>query len=121
MTGLTDQEFHTLGVRLVEPPPQRRERVYGTYRIVTVTTSDPSSQLLPASEDRVCAYVQALDDDVVLSNRESDANAGAGTRVPKTNTAPWPIYDQGVLYAAVPVLAGATSRISVSAYYRVGE
>jgi hypothetical protein len=116
-----EPDVHTLDVRVVAQPKPVQERLYGRYRIATITDVDEAVDLLPASEDRICAYVQPLDDDVVISGNRSDAESGAGTRIPKANTSPYPIYDQGVLYVAAPVIGATTSRVSVSATYRVAQ
>ena len=109
-------------VKVVDQPKTAPEVIRATYRLVTLAV-DPegnvaSSELLPPSDRRVCAYVQALDDDVIVSGNESDAKQGAGLVIPANNTAPWPIYDQGQLYVACRAIGGTTARVSVSASYR---
>lgn len=109
-------------VKVVDQPKTAPEVIRATYRTVTLTV-DPeldvaSSELLPASVNRVCAYVQALDDDVIVSGNESDAKAGAGLIIPANNLGPWPIYDQGPLYVACRAIGGTQARVSVCASYR---
>jgi len=116
-------DFHTLNVRLVEPAPTVREKITGVYRVITVTPSGqqgsgPVQQLLPESDNRVCAYVQALDDDAFLASTEADAANRSGMPLLLKNTAPWPILDQGPVFVGVPTMGGQTSRIAVSVYYR---
>lgn len=97
------------------------EWVYNTvYGTVTLIVGDAHKQLLPVSSagHRVCAWVQALDDDVVISGNESDATKGSGTIVPKTNTTPYPLNDSGAVFVAVTAIAGAQSRVTYSATYR---
>jgi len=109
-------------VKVVDQPKPAPEVIRATYRTVTLQV-DPegdvaSSELLPPSDRRVCAYVQALDDDIIISGNESDAKQGAGMVIPANNLAPWPIYDQGMLYVACRAIGGTTARVSVCASYR---
>lgn len=105
-----------------QPPAPPPDTIRAVYRLITLTV-DPegnvaSSELLPVSNRRICAYVQALDDDVIVANNESDAKAGAGLVIVATNRGPWPIYDQGQLYVACRAIGGTQARVSVSASYR---
>lgn len=125
MTTATDHEpdtgaaYHVMDVRVVEQPAAPPAEVLtGRYLLVTLTDVDTAEMLLPQSHNRVCAYVQPLDDDVVIAGQASDAENGSGTHIPKTNTSPYEVYDQGAVYVGVPVMAGASSRVSVSATYR---
>jgi len=122
---MTDQytDVSVIPVRVVEQPaPAAPPRLRAVYQTVTLTLGDletvASQEILPASDKRVSAYVQPLDDDIVIAGNESDARNGAGTTVPATNLAPWPINDQGSVFVACLALSGPTSRIAVCASYR---
>lgn len=127
-TRQDDQGFEALAVRLTGPVPQPPRDVYGTvYQTVILQPPDKgvgaAEEILPASPLREIAWIQPLDDDIVISDNKSDAESGRGTTIPKTNTAPYPVQDSGAVYAwaASGSLAGASSRISVSTVYRVRQ
>lgn len=90
------------------------------FRTVRLTAADPAQEITGAAEDREILYVQALDDDITLSTRQSDAQAGVGAIVPKINTAPYPVRHDGVIFAGASTFTGAggVSRVSVTAVYR---
>jgi hypothetical protein len=126
-------EFTPLPVHVLSMPatPPRR-KVRTTFRTVIVNGANAtvagksgspgiaSTELLPASDLRDCAYVQALDDDIIVSTNESDARAGTGTLIPQSNTAPWPIHTTEAVYVAVRQMAGPMSRVSVTVDYSSG-
>jgi hypothetical protein len=121
-------QFEALSVRLIGPVPQPPQDVYAdVYQTVILSPAATigvggAEEILPASSLRVVAMIQPLDDDIVVSDNMSDANSGRGATIPKTNTAPWPIQGSGAVYAWVAGnMAGAQSRISVSAVYRVRQ
>ncbi len=114
-------EFHTIPVHVVNQPADKRTRYRTTFRQMVLTPGDAWQLLLPPSELRYVAHVQALDDDVILAATQSDAQNGVGMRLPKANTAPWPVYESGDVYVAVPTFAGATSRVSMTVVYRTFE
>lgn len=117
-----DQGRHTISVQVTSPIPRGAERYHGVYRTVTLTAAAAGKEIAIPSVDRVCLYVQALDDDICISQNQSDAEKGAGLIIPHTNTAPTPIYDQGIVYVAVPNnMGGPSSRVSVAAYYCTRE
>lgn len=120
---MTGPQYEPIPVHVVSAPAVKPEEITAVYLTVELQLVDTdtvaSSLLLPASTKRVGAYVQALDDDVIISGNESDARKGAGTVVPHTNTTPWPINDHGVVYVACRQLGGAKSRVSLCAWYRV--
>lgn len=113
----TESEFHEIPVRVVNHPAARRPRYRTVFQTITITADEPAQELLPASDDRKIVYVQALDDDVVISGNRSEAAFGAGTIVRKTNTQPWPVQESGPVYVAVPTFGAATSRVTLAAVY----
>jgi hypothetical protein len=94
----------------------KKERRTAFYTITLTQINDPE-QLLPASDEREIAWIQPLDDNVNISDNGSSAVAGSGTIVPKGNNQPYPVQHSGAVYVSVPVLAGASSRITVTAVY----
>lgn len=122
-------EFHVLPVHIVSSavgtPSPKRPRTKSTYRIITLVAGadgaggTSSEQLLPASDKRLSAFVQALDDDCFISNNESDANSSTGLPLLATNLGPWPLDDQAAVYVACPIITGPTARVGVSATYLV--
>lgn len=88
-----------------------------TYFTITLQAAGDAEPLLPVSSNRVIAYVQPLDDNAVINSLPSDAARGTGLVIPKTNGQPYQIQDSGSLFVAVPVMAGASSRITVCAVY----
>lgn len=93
-------------------------KIYRTlYNTLLLTSAGDAEEILPASDNREIAWIQPLDDDCVVHGLASDAARGNGTRIPKANNAPYPIQDSGTVYVAVPVMAGASSRITISAVY----
>ena len=105
-------------------PPRRRRRT--EYLTVVLTADEPQQVILPASGARVGALVQALDNDIVLGGDLSKVQAKnnlvastpypSGTLVPKANTRPWPVDDNGAVYAGATTTA-SSSRISITAVY----
>lgn len=123
-----EQGFEALAVKLIGPIPQPPQLVYAdVYQTVILLPAPlgvtPAEEILPASPLRSIAWIQCLDDDMVISDNQSDAAAGRGITIPKTNTAPWPIQGSGAVYAwpAAGTLAGAQSRISVASTYMVRQ
>lgn len=117
--------FEALAVRLIGPVPQPPRPVDGTvYQTVILLPASTgiaaAEEILPASPLRIIAWILALDDDIVISDNQSDATNGRGATVPKTLNAWTPIQDSGAVYAwaASGALAGAQSRISVMSVYR---
>lgn len=93
------------------------------YRTIVLTASDNGKEIFAVSETRCCAYVRALDDDLVIGKTSSDSqDSGRGYTVPKADTGPTPIYDSAVAYVGNATGtfsgSGSTSRLSVAAYYR---
>lgn len=98
------------------------------YRTVKLTNAEPCQEIMAASDDRVIAWVVAVDADIYLSDNRGDAQAGTGTYVPCVIPAatkpslqsPYPVQDYRVVYAAAVVTPTGTNvtRVSVSAVYR---
>jgi len=117
-----DGGAHTVNVKITAPVPRGVERYHGVYRTVTIKATQTGQEICAPSDERVCMYVQALDDDACISRNQSDAEKGAGYIIPKNNSAPVPVYDQGTVYVAIPgALGGPSSRVAVAAYYCVRE
>ena len=111
------------GVALAGP---RRAASAIVTRFGTETVDDSNSvrPLLPASDERVCAYVQATGGDVYLCDSEAKAtqardttNSELGTFLSHTNTAPWPIGGQQAVWIA-QVTAASSCVVSFTADYR---
>lgn len=102
----------TLDVRVVAQP--NRKAVYRTVfsTITLISTAEPK-QLLAESDDRVCAYLVAMDDDVCIAGNRNEAQAGTGAILAKRLTAPHPVQTSAALWVCAPTLAAATSRVSV--------
>lgn len=103
-------------------------KVRTVYRTVTLTAAEPSQELWAASDDRLEAYVVAVDVDVFIADNRSDAAAGRGAYLPCVVPAatkpslqsPVCIRDRRAAYAApvVALVSPATARVSVIAVYR---
>jgi hypothetical protein len=103
-------------------------KVRSVYRTIHLTKDDACQEIMAASDDRICAYVVAIDADVYLSDNKGDAQAGTGSYIPcvipaatKPNlAAPYPVYDNRVVYAAAAVTPTGSNvvRVSVTAVYR---
>lgn len=110
------------------PAAAARPRRTATYETFVLTANDPVMAILPPDPEgrRTCAYVQAIDNDVVLGPTAGVAGAAAntvtnvpnpnGTYLPKANTAPYPVEDSGPVFAGVTTTASA-SRVAVTAVY----
>lgn len=98
-----------LGAGAVHDTPHKT-----VYQTITFRTGDLTQPILPASGKRIVAYVQAITDNVVISSNASDAANSVGLTIPAANTAPWPIYDSGPVYAS----GTAAGQLSVMAVYR---
>lgn len=108
-------------------PGQRCRAVYETF---VLTSADKSQCILPEDDDRECAYVQPLDNDIVIGPTKGVVEAAVntvtnvpqpnGTYIPKTNTVPYEVRDNGPVFAGITVTS-SNSRVSVTAYYRVRE
>lgn len=103
-------------------PPVAKLRYRTVYNTVILSADDPVLELLPDSDFRVSATVQALDADVVIGNNKAQGGRGSGTVIMASNTSPWPVCDSTAVYvAAVAALTGATTiRVSISAVYLGG-
>lgn len=98
--------------------PQPRKHARRTvFLTVTLTADDPAQPVLPASDRRVGALVQALDADVTLARTQANAASGTGTVVPKANTGPYPVEHDGPVYAGASLTGTATARVSITAVY----
>lgn len=119
---------HVVSGALLAAPKRELHRT--EYLTVVLTADDPVQQLLPQSPNRVCAWLQALDNDVVIGKDTSQAGAAtntvasnprpSGAVIPKANTAPYPLDSNDVVYVGLTT-TGSASRVSVTAVYRVQE
>jgi len=108
----------------VEPRPERRRVTLGT---VVLTADDTAQELLPPADDRVCAYILSLDNDVVIgkdkatvmspSNTKTNVPQPSGAVVPKSLTAWTPLETSDRVWAGVTTTA-TNSRVSVISVYR---
>ena len=105
------------GVSLGTPGQKLKTERRSAFYTITLTAANDAEQILPASDDRDIAWVQPLDDNAVISDNMSSAANGTGTTIPKGNNQPYPVQHSGAVYVSVPVMAGATSRITVAAVY----
>jgi hypothetical protein len=102
-------------------------RLRTSYETFVLTANDPAQCILPEDDRRVCAYVQAIDNDIVLGPTKAVVNNPVntvanvpqpnGAYVPKANTAPYPVYDSNAVYAGITITA-SNSRVTVVATYR---
>lgn len=98
------------------------------FRTVTLNANDPAQEIMGASDSRIIAWVMAIDADIYLADKQSDAANGHGAYIPCVIPAatkpslngPYPVRDHRTIYAApVVTLTGAgTLRVSVTAVYR---
>lgn len=103
-------------VPLSGPAPRRKAR-RSVFQTITLTSDDSTQPILPASPGRVSALVQALDADVTIAAKLSDAAAGSGTVIPHANTVPYPVEHDGPVYAGAPLTGTNTARVTVTAVY----
>jgi hypothetical protein len=132
---MTDTAYEPVKVHIVADatkgdaaPPKRRQH-RAVYQTFLLTAANPTECILPADEDRVSAYVQALDNDIVLGhtqgivgngvNMVTGAPAPYGALVPHANTAPFPVDDNAAVFAGATT-AASSSRVTVIASYRDG-
>lgn len=109
-------------------PAAAAPKTRSVYRTIYLKASDACQEIMAASDDRICAYVVAVDADIFLSENKGDAQAGTGTYLPCAIPAatkpslqsPYPVYDNRVVYAAAVVTptGSNTVRVSVTAVYR---
>jgi hypothetical protein len=114
---MTPVPIHLASTSVPIGPTEARKIYRATYFTLTLVTAGDAEPLLPVSGNREIAWVQPLDDNIVINGLQSDAARGNGLIIPKTNGQPYPIQDSGSLFVSVPVLAGATSRVTVCAVY----
>jgi hypothetical protein len=117
MTTPTVEKVTPVPVHVTNPPQSTGKIYRSVCWTLTLTAANDAEELLPQSDNREIAWVQPLDDNVVINENGSDAARGNGTIIPKANNAPYPVQTSGTLYVAAPTLAGATSRVTVSAVY----
>jgi hypothetical protein len=108
------------------PPGQPRHRM--EYLTVVLQPLDLVQMLLPQSEDRICAWIQPLDEDIVIgkdpamvgasNNTVTNVPSPSGALIPATNLQPYPIDSHDAVFAGATV-TNANSRVSVTATYRV--
>ncbi|HEY1699195.1 MAG TPA: hypothetical protein VGG75_05690 [Trebonia sp.] len=87
------------------------------FQTITLTADDPAQPILPASDSRKGALVQALDADITVALSLANAAAGVGTVVPTANTAPYPVSHDAAVYAAAVLTGTDTARVAVTAVY----
>lgn len=116
----------------VAPRPRKQKRT--VFSTVVLTANEPVQEILPKSENRVCAYVQAIDNDIVLATTfaQGQSKANTATSVPfpsgmylpsKTNGGsiqPFRIDGNDLIFAAATT-TGSNSRVAVSATYYIDE
>lgn len=100
------------------------------FETYVLTASDPAQCILPESEDRICAYVQAIDNDIVLGPTKGVVAAAVnivvnvpspnGAYIPKANTVPYPVEGTNAVYAGITTSA-ANSRVAVVETYYAEE
>jgi hypothetical protein len=117
MSGNEDRAGEMIPVHVVSMPTPKRKIFRTVYKTLTITQANFGTELLPASDCRVMAWVKALDDDLIVGGLKSDVEKGEGTTLAKALTAPWPVQDSTPVWVAAPALAGATSRIAVTDTY----
>jgi hypothetical protein len=95
-------------------PAAPRKRKTGLYQTVLFVAGEAAQNILPKADDRVIAFVIALDQDMIIANSKGDAAAGIGSVIPQ-NVA-WPVDDDEAVFAApYPLVTGSTTaRLSVS-------
>lgn len=128
---MTDDTYTPVKVHIassdVHQPVSRSERQKRTVFLTAVlTASEPVQEILPKSEKRICAYVQAIDNDIVLAtslaqgqsrtNTAASVPSPSGYYLPKANTVPIELYGNDLIYAAATV-TNSNSRVSVMAVY----
>jgi len=125
MSEDVDTSYEPIKVHVVSAPPSSapaRCRYRSNYQTIKLTAADPSQPILPTSDERVQAWVIPLDDPIVISNNQSDAQNSIGATLPKaTDTASsFPIVDSGPMFAAATTFSNSgTSRVTVVAVYEV--
>ncbi len=60
-------------VRVHDVTPRRRYRT--VFQTIVLTPAEPAQPILPQSDDRHCAWIQALDNDIVLTGTLGQAQA----------------------------------------------
>lgn len=117
--------YEPISVHVVGDSSRTNRMRYRTvYHTVKLTADDPAQEILPDSEARVVAFVQALDDDLVLADSQGNAARGYGTVLAKANGSPWPVMDSAAVFAgnSTGTFSGgstAYSRLTVMATYLV--
>ena len=126
----TLEEYTPIPVHVVSSsvPVKKKRQKRTVFNTVILTSADSVQQLLPQSDLRVCAYVQAIDNDVVLASSVSQGQAKSntasgvpfpsGTYLPKANTAPYRIEGNEAIWVAATT-TGSNTRVAVSATYWV--
>lgn len=112
----------------VHPEAPARKQRRTVFNTVVLTANEPVQEILPKSENRYCAYVQAIDNDIVLAsnlaqgqakvNTAASVPSPSGAYLPKANTAPLKLDGNDLIYAAATTTASNT-RVAVTAIYFV--
>lgn len=98
----------------------------GKYETIVLTANDPVQSLLAEDSSRRIAFVQALDNDVVVgthgqvaaaANTVSDVPQPQGAYIPKANGSPTPIVDCNAVWVGITTTT-SNSRVSVLSFYR---
>lgn len=121
-------EVTPLPVKIVEYPaqaPVKVPRVETRYETFVLTSNDPAQCILPEDTNRICAYVQAIDTDIVLGqsramvanpvNTVASVPTPFGAYIPKANTAPTRIEDSNAVFAGLT--SSTSTRVTVIASY----
>lgn len=108
------------------PAPKARRRHRTIFRTAILTPADPVQEILPASDNRVIAWIQPLDAFIVLGRDQGEAGASAntvpsvpnpsGALIPNTNPQPWPVQHGGVVWAGITDTS-KNCRIVITAVY----
>jgi len=109
------------------PGAKHAHRSRGMYQTFVLTAADPAQCILPEDENREIAYIKALDNDIMIGPSAGVVGAAVntvasvpnpnGTLVQKSDTAPYPVHDNGAVYAGITT-TGSSSRVTVAAYYK---
>lgn len=128
MQGVEAAPVHITGSDI--PLGRKPRRCVARYETYVLTANDPTMCILPENPDREIAFVQAIDNDIVLGPTKAVVGAAQntvtsvpnpnGTYLPKANTVPYPVLDSNAVYAGVTTTS-SSSRVSVTDYFRALE
>jgi hypothetical protein len=88
-------------IRLAEVTAAKKCRRKSVYQTILLTANDPVQQILEPSDNRVIAWVQPIDQDVVLTANKGDGqssrNTGDSTLANPTGALLKKVFDNGSL------------------------